>query len=84
MKEFAEANKLNAQPFNNSFLKDSVRRFYTIAVSAHNSYLKSNNLKSAKFIRDSFNLFVTSLPFDEFTSLVESSKACHKCIVGKR
>ncbi len=81
MKEFAEAIKLNSQQFENSFLKEFVRRFYKIAVSTHNSYLNSNDLKSARFIRDSFNLFVTPLPFDEFTSLVESSEAYHKSLL---
>ena len=81
MKEFAEAIKLNSQPFENSFLKDFVRRFYKIAVGSHNTYLKSKDLKSAKFIRDTYNLFVTPLPFDEFSSLVESSEAYHKSLL---
>ncbi len=81
MRNFAEGLKLQTQLFKNSYLKDFVQRFYKIAVNTHNSYLENNDLKSAKFVRDSFDLFIAPIPFELFATLVESSEAYHKSLL---
>jgi hypothetical protein len=81
MHNFAKEIKLSTRPFQNSYLKELLQRFYKIAVNTHNSYLENDDLKSAKFVRDSFDLFIAPIPFKVFATLVKSSEAYHKSLL---
>ncbi len=82
MREFATRINLKTQPFNNSYFKDFLQRYYKLAVENHNASLENNDVKSARFIRDSFDLYVAPIPYELFAKLVETAEEYHKSLLS--
>ncbi len=82
MREFAARIILKDQPFSNGYLKDFLQRFYKLAAENHNTSLENNDVKSARFIRDSFDLYAAPIPYELFAKLVDSAEEYHKSLLS--
>jgi len=80
MKNFTKWTNLLNQPFENNLLKNFLQKFLGISIAIHNKLLQNNDVKSAQFILDSFNLFESRITSNLYNSLIEASENYHNSL----
>jgi len=80
MKNFAKWTNLLNQPFEHNLLKNFLQKFLGISITIHNKLLQNNDVKSAQFILDSFNLFESRITSSLYNSLIEASENYHNSL----
>ena len=81
MHEFAQKIGLTIYSFQHSLLKNFVKYFLRAAIQTHNRLLQNDDVKSARFVRNSFDLFSAPIQYDLYSSLVESAEKYHESIL---
>jgi len=81
MHEFAQKTGLINFSFQHSILKNFEKYFLRAAVQSHNRLLQNNDGKSARFVKDSFDLFSAPIPYELYSSLIESAEKYHDSIL---
>ena len=81
MLELAEAMQLLRREILNKYLKDLSQFYLKEGVKAHNAMLKKGDVKPARMLRDSLNLFVAPIPYENYCTLVEAAEKYHKSLL---
>ena len=82
MQEFKEATKITIIPFNNHFLKELVLDFYKAAIRSHNELLKKGEVRTARSVRDSFDLFAAPIPFELYATMLLAAEGYHETLLN--
>jgi len=81
LQEFAEKSDILVRSFEHEAIIDFVKEFSKTAVTHHNKALNSDDLKTSRFILDTFRLFEAPLPTEIRASLIEASEKYHNSLL---
>jgi len=78
VRDFTKSTELFDIPFQHELLKKLLADFFSIAAEKHNNALRTGDIKSAKFLRESFNLFSPAIANNHFITVLAEVLQCHK------
>lgn len=81
MLELAEAMQLLRSQILNEYLRDLAQFYLKEGAKAHNALLKKGEIKPARMLRDSLELFTAPIPYENFCSLVGAAEDYHKTLL---
>ena len=81
MAEFIETTQLTIKPFSNRFIRELVLDFYREAIKVHNAQLNKREVRTARYIRDSFHLFSAPIPFELYATMLQAAETYHETLL---